>query len=124
MTHRQTFMQRIFGAATLAAVMMLFLVISNVHQPTELFGFHCTVHDYVTKALGGECDSHTQGLFSAMDSMALTTFFLVVILFSVIVRAFIIILPRVCAQALAPRGPRDKLHKFYSRGIAQSRRFV
>lgn len=124
MTYRQTLLQRIFGTATLAAVVMLFLVISNVHQPTELFGLHCTVHDYVTKALGGECDTNTQGLFSAMDSAALAIFFLAVSIIMFASYILITIEPCVIASIRVPRGPRDKLQQFYSRGIAASRRFA
>lgn len=124
MTQAYKKFQRIFATLTLAAVTMLFLVISNVHQPIDLFGFHCTVHDYVTKALGGECESHSLGLFSAMDGMALAIFFFAAIIVSVSVPLLELVVTRVSIQNRVPRGPRDKLQQFYSRGIAASRRFA
>lgn len=110
---------------TLAAFTMLILVVANVHQPTMEYGLHCSVHDYIVASLGGECEENTTGLFTDVNSMIATALTLCAVFF---VLAFVPLFFKTPQQffvrAFLSASPPFQLFEFYSRGIAQSRRFA
>lgn len=112
-------------ATTLTAFVMLILVVSNVHQPIMDYGFHCSVHDYIAVSLGGECDENTSGLFTDVNSLAMTMLTLCAVFFVLaFVSVFLKTRHQFFVRAFLHTTPPYQLFEFYSHGIAQSRRFA
>lgn len=66
---------RIIAIFTIIGFFILSLIAFNIVQPTMDFGLHCTIHDYVSAALGGECQTSTKSLVNFSGWIAIAAFF-------------------------------------------------
>lgn len=119
-------MKQVLATVALSAFALLFALVSNLYQPPMDFNLHCTVHERVASALGGGCNMTLGGIFTSITAVVLAGFVFLAtfLILRIAARDAASMFSVFAVRARVRIRPVAPLHKFYYRGIANSRKFL